>query len=61
MKSGEKKRKKEKIASISYDKDKEEQYLKSITQGMSENEANKIKEKERNVSASIRYFNKMTS
>ena len=56
-----KKRKKEKIASISYDKDKEEQYLKSITQGMSENEANKIKEKERNVSASIRYFNKMTS
>ena len=56
-----KKRKREKISLITYKKDKENQYLDAITDGMDENQANEVRKRETTISAAIRYFDRMTS
>ena len=54
-------RKKKNISSITYDKEKEKEYLDVITNGMKDEEASGVRRQEVIVSAAIRYFDKMTS
>ena len=54
-------RKKKNISAITYDKEKEKEYLDVITNGMKDEKAKGIRRQEVIVSAAIRYFDKMTS
>ena len=54
------KRKKIQASAASYNKKKEERYIHSITQGMEPKDAEKVGRQERNISASIRMFDRIT-
>lgn len=54
------KRKKIQASAASYNKKKEERYIHSITQGMGSQQAEKVRKQERNISASIRMFDRIT-
>ena len=54
------KRKKIQASAASYNKKKEERYIHSITQGMDSKDAEKVRKREINISASIRMFDRIT-
>lgn len=54
-------RKRKNISSITYDKEKEKEYLDVITHDMKAEKANGIRRQEIMVSAAIRYFDKLTT